>query len=54
LTGAYEGWFYGKDGGTYALVGYFNRNTNRNSTSRSGRATASSRAGPIRGSRRTS
>ena len=27
LTGAYEGWFYGKDGGTYALVGYFNRNT---------------------------
>src|SRR2546425_897164 len=27
LTGAYEGWFYGKDGATYALVGYFNRNT---------------------------
>jgi len=27
LTGAYEGWFYGKDGSTYALVGYFNRNT---------------------------
>jgi hypothetical protein len=27
VTGAYEGWFYGKDGGTYALVGYFNRNT---------------------------
>lgn len=27
VTGAYEGWFYGKDGATYALVGYFNRNT---------------------------
>src|SRR6266542_3658512 len=27
VTGAYEGWFYGKDGSTYALVGYFNRNT---------------------------
>lgn len=27
LTGAYEGWYYGKDGATYALVGYFNRNT---------------------------
>ena len=27
LTGAYEGWFYGRDGSTYALVGYFNRNT---------------------------
>jgi len=27
ITGAYEGWFYGKDGATYALVGYFNRNT---------------------------
>jgi hypothetical protein len=27
VTGAYEGWFYGKDGNTYALVGYFNRNT---------------------------
>jgi len=27
VTGAYEGWFYGKDGNSYALVGYFNRNT---------------------------
>src|SRR5262245_20936530 len=27
VTGAYEGWFYGRDGNTYALVGYFNRNT---------------------------
>jgi hypothetical protein len=27
LTGAFEGWFYGKDGSSYALVGYFNRNT---------------------------
>jgi hypothetical protein len=27
LTGAYEGWYYGKDGSTYALLGYFNRNT---------------------------
>jgi hypothetical protein len=27
VTGAYEGWYYGKDGATYALVGYFNRNT---------------------------
>jgi hypothetical protein len=27
VTGAYEGWYYGKDGNTYALVGYFNRNT---------------------------
>jgi len=27
VTGAYEGWYYGKDGSTYALVGYFNRNT---------------------------
>jgi hypothetical protein len=27
LTGAFEGWYYGKDGATYALVGYFNRNT---------------------------
>src|SRR5262245_59593956 len=27
LTGAYEGLYYGKDGATYALVGYFNRNT---------------------------
>jgi len=27
VTGAYEGWFYGKDGATYALVGYFNRNS---------------------------
>jgi hypothetical protein len=27
VTGAFEGWFYGKDGATYALVGYFNRNT---------------------------
>jgi hypothetical protein len=26
VTGAYEGWFYGKDGDPYALVGYFNRN----------------------------
>jgi hypothetical protein len=27
VTGAYEGWYYGKDGAQYALVGYFNRNT---------------------------
>jgi hypothetical protein len=27
VTGAYEGWYYGKDGNIYALVGYFNRNT---------------------------
>jgi hypothetical protein len=27
VTGAYEGWYYGKDGEIYALVGYFNRNT---------------------------
>jgi hypothetical protein len=27
VTGAFEGWFYAKDGSTYALVGYFNRNT---------------------------
>jgi len=27
VTGAFEGWYYGKDGATYALVGYFNRNT---------------------------
>src|SRR5262245_7021803 len=27
VTGAYEGWFYGKDGAAYALVGYFNRNS---------------------------
>jgi hypothetical protein len=27
VTGAYDGWFYGKDGATYALAGYFNRNT---------------------------
>ena len=27
VTGAFEGWYYGKDGNTYALVGYFNRNT---------------------------
>src|ERR1700716_2863321 len=27
VTGGYEGWYYGKDGNTYALVGYFNRNT---------------------------
>src|SRR5262249_57267095 len=26
VTGAYEGW-YNKDGDTYLLVGYFNRNT---------------------------
>jgi hypothetical protein len=27
VTGAFEGWYYGKDGATYALVGYFNRNS---------------------------
>ncbi len=27
VTGAYEGWFYNKDGGISLLVGYFNRNT---------------------------
>ena len=27
VTGAYEGWFRAKDGGSYFLVGYFNRNT---------------------------
>jgi hypothetical protein len=27
VTGAFEGWYYGKDGAAYALVGYFNRNT---------------------------
>ena len=27
VTGAFEGWYYGKDANTYALVGYFNRNT---------------------------
>ena len=27
VTGAFEGWFYAKDGSTYALLGYFNRNT---------------------------
>src|SRR5262245_4025805 len=27
VTGAFEGWFYGKDGASYALVGYFNRNS---------------------------
>lgn len=26
VTGAFEGWYYAKDGSTYALVGYFNRN----------------------------
>jgi hypothetical protein len=27
VTGAYEGWFYNKDGSVGLLVGYFNRNT---------------------------
>jgi hypothetical protein len=27
VTPAFEGWFYGKDGSQYFLVGYFNRNT---------------------------
>jgi hypothetical protein len=27
VTGAYEGWFYNKDGSVSLLVGYFNRNT---------------------------
>src|SRR5215475_6366939 len=27
ITPAFEGWYHGKDGGSYALVGYFNRNT---------------------------
>jgi hypothetical protein len=27
VTGAYEGWFYDKDGSISLLVGYFNRNT---------------------------
>jgi hypothetical protein len=27
ITGAFEGWYYDKDGGTNLLVGYFNRNT---------------------------
>ena len=27
VTGAYEGWFYNKDGSMSLLVGYFNRNT---------------------------
>jgi len=27
VTGAYEGWFRAKDGASYFLVGYFNRNT---------------------------
>jgi hypothetical protein len=27
VTGAYEGWFYNKDGSISLLVGYFNRNT---------------------------
>lgn len=26
VTGAFEGWYYAKDGSTYALLGYFNRN----------------------------
>src|SRR5262245_5495977 len=27
VTGAYDGWYRIKDGSTYLLVGYFNRNT---------------------------
>lgn len=27
ITGAYEGWFYNKDGSIGLLIGYFNRNT---------------------------
>src|SRR5262252_4622751 len=27
ITGAFEGWFYNKDGSVNLLVGYFNRNT---------------------------
>src|SRR5438045_3264592 len=27
ITGAFEGWFYNKDGSQSLLVGYFNRNT---------------------------
>jgi hypothetical protein len=27
ITPAFEGWYHGKDGNSYALVGYFNRNT---------------------------
>jgi hypothetical protein len=27
ITGAYEGWFYNKDGSQSLLIGYFNRNT---------------------------
>ena len=27
VTGAYEGWFYNKDGSISLLLGYFNRNT---------------------------
>src|SRR6266700_940474 len=27
ITGAYEGWYYNKDGSVSLLVGYFNRNT---------------------------
>ncbi len=27
VTGAYEGWYYNKDGSISLLVGYFNRNT---------------------------
>jgi len=27
VTGAFEGWYYNKDGGVSLLVGYFNRNT---------------------------
>jgi hypothetical protein len=27
VTGAYEGWFYDKEGGVNLLIGYFNRNT---------------------------
>src|SRR6266700_5713693 len=27
ITGAFEGWYYNKDGSVSLLVGYFNRNT---------------------------
>jgi hypothetical protein len=53
ITGAFEGWFYGDDGSRNFLVGYYNRNSQQEIDIPIGRTTASSPAGPTRGSRRT-
>src|SRR5262245_65959107 len=49
VTGAYEGWFYGRDGNTYAMVGYFNRNNKQELEIPIGRNNRNEAGGPEEG-----